>query len=52
MTRSRLCNNFLKEKTKESREAYNKQRKFCVNLLKKTRNYYGNLDQNRSEKYL
>ena len=42
---SRLCNKFLKTKTKESKHLYNKQRNFCVTLLRKTkRNYFAELD--------
>ena len=45
MLRSKLRNNFLKEKTDLSRLAYNKQRNICVYLLKKAkREYFGNLD--------
>ena len=45
MPRSRLCSKFLKEKTKESKTAYKKQRNICVNLLRKAkRDYFANLD--------
>ena len=45
MTRSRLRNRYLKLKTNESREAYKKQRNFCVKLLRKTKIcYYENLN--------
>ena len=45
MTRSRLRNNFLKHKTMENKEAYNRQRNYCVNLVRKEKKtYYGNLD--------
>ena len=37
MKRSKLRNEFLRKKSKESKLAYNKQRNFCVNLLKKSR---------------
>ena len=33
MVRSRLRKKFLKEKTVFSKEAHNKQRKYCVKLL-------------------
>ena len=47
MVRSRLRNKFLKLKTSELREAYNKQRNYCVTLLRKTKmNFYGNLNPN------
>ena len=45
MDRSRLRNKFLRERTKESKIAYNKQRNICVSLLRKTkRDYFANLD--------
>ena len=45
MTRSRLRNNFLRDKTTESKTAYNKQRNYCVNLVRnEKKNYYGNID--------
>ena len=37
MKRSKLRNRFLKEKSEASRKAYNIQRNYCVNLLKKTK---------------
>ena len=47
MVRSRLRNKFLKLKTSELREAYNKQGNYCVTLLRKTQmNFYGNLNPN------
>ena len=45
MVRSRLRNNFLKNKTEESKKLYNKQRNLCVSLLRKTkRAYFSQLD--------
>ena len=45
MLRSRLRNKFLKTKTEESKQLYNKQRNLCVTLLRKAkRNYFGNID--------
>ena len=45
MHRSRLCNKFLRQRTNESKIAYNKQRNICVNLLRNTtRDYVANLD--------
>ena len=45
MHRSRLRNKFLRERTKESKVAYNKQRNICVSLLRKSkRDYSANLD--------
>ena len=47
MKRSKLRNRFLKEKTEASRKAYNIQRNYCVNLLKKTkREYFANIKIN------
>ena len=40
MVRSRLRNKSLKPKTIESREAYKKQRNYCVALLRKAKKYY------------
>ena len=45
ITRSRLRNKYLKDKTKETRFLYTQQRNKCVSLLRKTKiNYYGNLN--------
>ena len=45
MTRSRLKNKYLKDKTEENRLLYTQQRNRCVSLLRKTKvNYYGNLN--------
>ena len=47
MLRSRLRNKFLKTKTEESRQMYNKQRNFCVTLLLRAkRNYSADLQSN------
>ena len=40
MTRSRLCNKFLKEKSADSKIAYAKQRNYYVNLLHRTKKKY------------
>ena len=40
MTRSRLCNKYLKLKNADSKIAYDKQRNYCVNLLRRTKNNY------------
>ena len=37
MLRSRLRNKFLKTKTEESKQIYNKQRNVCVTLLRKAK---------------
>ena len=45
MVRSRLRNKFLKERTTFSREAYNKQRNYCVKLIRESKiKYFGNLN--------
>ena len=45
MVRTRLRNKFLKSKTTESREAYKKQRNYCVSLLRETKRcFYENLN--------
>ena len=47
MKRSKLRNRFLKEKSEASRKAYNIQRNYCVNFLKKTkRKYFANIKIN------
>ena len=43
--RSGLCNKFLKTKTEEPKQLYNKQRNLWVTLLRKAkRNYFAELD--------
>ena len=45
--RTKLRNQFLKKRTSEAKLKYNKQRKLCVSMLRKTkRNHYKNLDLN------
>ena len=45
MTRSRLRNMYLKEKSADSKTAYDKQRNCCVNLLRRTkRKYFANIN--------
>ena len=47
MVASKLRNKFLKLKTSESREAYNKQRNYCVTLLRESKkNFDENLNPN------
>ena len=47
MHRSKLKNNFNRNPTEANKTLYNKQRNFCVSLLKKEkRKYYNNLDLN------
>ena len=46
MKRSKLGNNFLKNRTEENRTLYTKQRNYCVSLLKKSkRKYFENLNK-------
>ena len=45
MLRTKLRNKFLKQKSTETRSAYNKQRNVCVTILHKAKiSYFGNLD--------
>ena len=45
MIRFRLRNKFLKEKTEFSREAFNKQRNYCVKLIRESKiKYFSNLN--------
>ena len=45
MKRSRLPNNFLRNKIEENKILYNRQRNYCVSLLRKSkRRYYENLN--------
>ena len=49
MKRGRLRNIYLKNRSDNNKREYNKQRNYCVSLLRKTKtNYYANLN----EKYL
>ena len=44
MTWSRLHNKYLKEETADSKIAYDKQKNYCDNLLRRTRkNYFANI---------
>ena len=48
MERSRLRNNYLKNKTNANGMLYKKQRNYCVSLLRKSKtNYYANLDEKK-----
>ena len=40
MGRSRLCNNFLKNKIDKNKILYTKQRNYCVSLLRKSKKDY------------
>ena len=45
MTRSRLCCKYLKEKKADSKIAYDEQRNYCVNLLRRAKkNYFANIN--------
>ena len=45
MVRSRLRKKFLEEKTAFSREAYNKQRNYCIKLIRESKiKYFGNFN--------
>ena len=45
MTRSRLRNKFLKTKSQECKQAYNKQRNLCVTMVRKAKKkYFNNLN--------
>ena len=46
MTRTRLRNKFLKDRSEENKKKYSKQRNYCVSLLRKSKsNYFGNLNE-------
>ena len=48
MNRARLRNTFLKSRSFEDKAAYNKQRNYCVPLVRKTKtDYYNNLDHKK-----
>ena len=48
MNRSRLRNRFLRTRCNEDKEAYNKQRNYCVSFIWKTKQqYYNNLDHRK-----
>ena len=46
MTRTKLRNIFLQNKSEENKIRYTKQRNFCVSLIRKTKKqYYQNLNE-------
>ena len=46
MTRTRLRNKFLKDRSEENKKKYSKQRNYCVSLLRKSKSdYFGNLNE-------
>ena len=48
MRRTRLRNNFLRNRSDENKRKYSKQRNYCVSLLRKTKkNYYNNLNEKK-----
>ena len=48
MHRTRLWNNFLRNRSDENKRKYSKQRNYCVSLLRKTKkNYYSNLNEKK-----
>ena len=45
MARSRLHNKYLKEKSADAKTAYDKQRNYCLNFLRRTKkNYFANIN--------
>ena len=42
MNRTRLRNRFLRTRSNTEKEAYNKQRNYCVSLIRKTKQQYYN----------
>ena len=50
MTRTRLRNNFLKNRSEENKRKYSKQRNYCVSLLRKSKSeYFGNLNEKKKK---
>ena len=48
MRRTRLRNNFLKDRSEESKRKYSKQRNYCVSLLRKSKSeYFGNVNEKK-----
>ena len=46
MTRTRLRNKSLKNRSEENKKKYSKQRNYCVSLLRKSKsNNFGNLNE-------
>ena len=47
--RTRLRNNFLRNRSEENKRKYSKHRNYCVSLLRKTKKtYYSNLNEKKS----
>ena len=48
MTRTRLRNNFLNDRSEVNKRKYSKQRNSCVSLLRKSKSeYFGNLNEKK-----
>ena len=47
MHRTRLRNNFLRNRPDENKSKYSRQRNYCVSLLRKTRKNYSNLNEKK-----
>ena len=47
MKRSLLRNKYLNNNNEENRKLYAQQRNYCVSLLRKTKDYYENLDERK-----
>ena len=46
MTKTRLRNKLLKDRSEENKKKYSKQRNYCVSLLRKSKSdYFGNLNE-------
>ena len=45
MQRTKLRNNFLKDPSAANKFSYNKQRNWCVSLLRKEKQYFSNLNE-------
>ena len=48
LTRTRLRNNILNDRSEENKRRYSKQRNYCVSLLRKSKSeYFGKLNQKK-----
>ena len=48
MTRARLRNNFLKDRSEVNKRKYSKQHNYCVSLPRKSKSeYFGNLNEKK-----
>ena len=53
MTRTRLRNEFLKDRTLSNKQGYNKHRNYCVKLFRKTKTEcYNNLNEKNGKPFL